>query len=139
MNKVESFSLDGNLPKGMKSIGFHVKQVHIEEVGEGLKMIRDFDQCYVNEGVITHSNVGDASFDDGTPWIDTLEIKDPEFNLSCVELVFGEEIELPEGYEVYWISLQPEQDISVVFALTNSNSDFKWFIPQNEKLELQGC
>lgn len=134
MNKVESFSLDGSLPADVKSIGFYVNQVHIEEVGEGLKMIRDFDMCYFNEGGVTVDNVtGDPTDPANTPWIDATRVDASLFDLRSIELIFGEDIKLPEGYEVYWISIQPELDVKTVFAIKHSTEcpQGKWFIPEN--------
>ncbi|QIG66170.1 hypothetical protein ROCKET24_47 [Vibrio phage Rocket24] len=136
MNKVEHFNLDGNLPANVKSVGFYVNQVHIEEVGNGLRLYRDFDMCYYNEGAVTNENIGigNGGGMDDTPWLNESELpRESGFTLRDVEVIFGDEIELPEGYEVYWISLQPNLEVPVVFAIKHKTDcpQGKWFIPES--------
>ncbi|QJQ85083.1 hypothetical protein KNV09_gp049 [Vibrio phage Athena] len=134
MNKVESFLLDGSLPTGMRSVGFYITQAHIEEVGKGLKLRRDFDMCYYNEGGVTHENIGKGVSNGDTPWLDCYDVlHDQQFTMSDVEVVFGDELELPEGYKVYWISIQPEQEVKVAYAIRHKTDcpQGKWFIPES--------
>ncbi|QCQ57641.1 hypothetical protein ACHELOUS_44 [Vibrio phage Achelous] len=134
MNNVMAFILDGSLPQGMNSLGFYVTQSHIEEVGEGLKLYRDFDMCYYNEGGVTVDNIGNVEDPDCTPWLDCHDVKhDLKFTMRGVEVVFGDGLELPDGYEVYWISIQPEQEVKVAYAIRHKTDcpQGKWFIPES--------
>ncbi|AUG85059.1 hypothetical protein FDJ19_gp052 [Vibrio phage Ceto] len=134
MNKVESVKIEGSLPEGVRSVGFYVSQPHIEEVGKGLKIYRDFDMCYFNKAAVTPANEGEPYKESDEPWIDATTVDPDTFDLQGIEVTFGDEMQLPEGHEVYWISIQPNEELDVVYAI-GKRGDGKeygeWFAPKN--------
>ncbi|AFB83868.1 hypothetical protein F404_gp011 [Vibrio phage pVp-1] len=132
MNKVESYKIEGSIPEGMRSVGFYVTQEHIEEVGKGLKIYRDFDMCYFNKYACTRAKLDEPATLHDSPWVDATLVDPDTFDLQGIEVVFGDEMQLPKGYKVYWISIQPNEELKVVYAIGDkSDREGEWFAPQS--------
>lgn len=132
MNKVEKFTIIGDLPEGYKSVGFYIEQNLIEEVGKGCKLAWDLEDCLLNASVVTANDL-DKNGMYREPQEGDTEWKHAYHHTSFqdIHVLFGESLEVPEGWEVYFISIQPEEEIKVLYSVVNKEtSKVAWFVPQ---------